>query len=78
MDFVLFLAMIVVWIWSVARGIQVSLLCAILNFLFPPISQGAFAIYEEKMRAPFFLILALAALAYFISGETIVFESAAN
>lgn len=23
------------WIWSMARGIQISLLCVVLNFIFP-------------------------------------------
>ncbi|WAJ38040.1 hypothetical protein OU800_02055 [Pseudomonas sp. GOM7] len=40
------------WVWSVARGIQVSLICVVLNFMFPPVSQGIFALYEPPMRAP--------------------------
>ncbi len=58
----LLLIMVVAWIWSVARGVHVSFLCVVLNFLFPPISQGIFSIYEEKMRPPFFLMLACFAL----------------
>lgn len=46
------------WIWSVARGIQVSLLCVVLNFLFPPVAQGIFSIYEPQIRAPLALIFA--------------------
>lgn len=40
------------WVWSVARGIQVSLLCVVLNFMFPPVSQLIFALYEQPMRTP--------------------------
>ena len=52
------------WIWSVARGIQVSLLCVVLNFLFPPVAQGIFAIYEPRIRAPLAVICAGLALMY--------------
>lgn len=40
------------WFWSIRAGIEVGLLCAALNFLFPPISQFIFCIYEQKMRIP--------------------------
>lgn len=44
------------WIWSLVRGLKVSVLCLICNFLFVPISQIIFAIYEEKLRPPLLLI----------------------
>ncbi|WP_068824841.1 hypothetical protein [Pseudomonas sp. BMS12] len=53
------------WIWSVARGIQVSLLCVVLNFIFPPLAQGFFSLYEPTIRSPFVTMLAGAALMYF-------------
>ncbi|KIQ05286.1 hypothetical protein M2262_004796 [Pseudomonas sp. BIGb0408] len=51
-----FLIALVAWIWSVSRGIQVSLLCVVLNFMFPPISQGIFALYEQSMRPPLLIM----------------------
>jgi hypothetical protein len=53
------------WIWSVARGIQVSMLCVVLNFIFPPLAQGIFSLYEPPIRAPLMTMLAGAALLYF-------------
>lgn len=62
MEVFLFLGMAAAWIWSVAKGVQVSLLCAVLNFLFPPISQLVYSIYEESMRGPLFTLLAFGGL----------------
>jgi hypothetical protein len=60
MDVIGFLLALAAWIWSVARGIQVSLICVVLNFLFPPVSQGIFALYEPPMRAPLlFMVIGL-------------------
>ena len=53
MEVIGFLILFIAWIWSVAKGIQVSLLCSALNFFFPPISQAVYAIYEDDMRGPF-------------------------
>jgi 4-amino-4-deoxy-L-arabinose transferase-like glycosyltransferase len=69
MESVLVILMVVGWIWSVARGIQVSLLCCVLNFIFPPISQMIFSIYETKMRAPTILMLGTAGALIYLSGK---------
>ena len=45
------------YLWSAARGVQVSLLCIIFNFIFPPLSQIIFAIYEPVIRAPLSVML---------------------
>jgi hypothetical protein len=72
METVLYLVVIVSWIWSVARGIQVSILCAALNFIFPPVSQIIFAVYEEKMRTPLLLMAVGGGLLFFLYGEATV------
>lgn len=59
-----FLLCVAGWIWSVARGIQVSLLCVVLNFLFPPLAQGIFSLYEPPMRVPLLVMALGAALMY--------------
>ncbi|MBQ0785761.1 MAG: hypothetical protein KBT66_16165 [Amphritea sp.] len=66
MDFFGVLIVFVAWVWSVAKGIQVSMLCCILNFMFPPVSQGIFAIYEDEMRGPF-IAIAIGCLIVYIS-----------
>lgn len=38
------------------RGIQISLLCVVLKFMFPPLSQLIFASSEPQMGPPFFVI----------------------
>jgi len=48
---------VVFWIWSIIRGLEVSVLCAILSFAFPPIAQVIYSVYEEKLRAPMFCLL---------------------
>jgi hypothetical protein len=53
------------WIWSVARGIQVSMLCVVLNFIFPPLAQGIFSLYEPPIRAPLMTMVVGTALMYF-------------
>ncbi|WP_020407976.1 hypothetical protein [Hahella ganghwensis] len=59
------------WIWSVARGIQVSVICMVLNFLAPPISQLIFAVYEEKMRRPLlYMVIGLVGLFFTGTGVT--------
>lgn len=52
------------WIWSVARGIQISLLCVVLNFIFPPLAQGIFSLYEPPIRAPLLTMVARVVLMY--------------
>jgi len=44
------------WLFSIWRGIQVGLLCALLNFFFPPLSQLIFCLYEKKIRTPTLLM----------------------
>ena len=72
MEFILFFGMLAAWIWSVARGIQVSLLCAVLNFVFPPVSQIIYAVYEEKMRAPLIFMVGFGVLLFVLYGEVVV------
>ncbi|WP_337055904.1 hypothetical protein [Pseudomonas sp. USHLN015] len=56
------------WIWSVARGIQVSMLCAVFNFIFPPISQIIFAVNEPVQRSPLLIMAAGLGLMYLGGG----------
>ncbi len=63
-----FILFLVAYVWSVARGIQVSLLCCVLNFIFPPVSQGIYAVYEEEIRAPLVLMGIALVLLYFGGG----------
>jgi len=66
---ILYLLILCSWIWSVARGIQVSLICAIANFIFPPVSQLIFSIYEDKMRAPLFF-MAVGVIGLYLTGHS--------
>lgn len=68
MSFIGFVLLIVGYIWSIARGIQVSVICVAANFLFPPISQSIFSIYEPVIRAPLALMAAGVAVLY-LSGS---------
>lgn len=45
------------WIWSIRAGISVGLLCAVLNFLFPPLAQMIFSAYEPEVRVPTVVLL---------------------
>lgn len=67
MDVLGFLLALAAWIWSVARGIQVSFICVVLNFMFPPVSQGIFALYEPSMRAPL-LFMAIGLVMMYLGG----------
>jgi hypothetical protein len=58
MTLVGFALLLVGFIWSVARGVQISMLCVVANFILPPISQAFFSIYEPVMRAPLAVMLA--------------------
>ncbi len=72
MEFLGFTILFIAWVWSVARGIHVSFLCCVLNFIFPPISQAIFAIYEDTMRGPLIgLIIGIAIL--FFTGSISVY-----
>ncbi|MDP3815658.1 hypothetical protein [Pseudomonas sp.] len=51
-----FLIALAGFIWSVSRGIQVSMLCVVLNFIFPPISQLIYSTYEPAIRPPLFVL----------------------
>ena len=44
--------LVVGWFWSLRAGIMVSLTCCILNFIFTPVAQLIFCIYEPVMRPP--------------------------
>ncbi|UTW06245.1 hypothetical protein [Pseudomonas benzenivorans] len=68
-----FLLALVGFIWSVARGIQVSVLCAVLNFILPPISQLIFAAQEPTMRSPFLVIVIGLGLMYLGGGLQLSF-----
>lgn len=68
METILFFVIFVSWIWSIIRGMDVSIFCVVLNFLFPPISQVVFAIYEERMRPPSYLMGASFGLMLLIMG----------
>ena len=75
LDSIAFIIMLAAWIWSVARGIQVSFACMACNFIFPPVSQLIFAIYEQKMRAPLFLMVAPFVLLFFMGEVSFEFGS---
>lgn len=72
MEFVLYLSIVAAWIWSVARGIQVSFLCCVLNFVFPPVSQMFFAVNESKMRLPFFIMVVSTVVLIYMSGDIVI------
>ncbi len=50
MEIVAIIIFVMAWIWSIVKGLNVSVMCAALNFFFPPISQIIFSIYEEDLR----------------------------
>lgn len=52
MDFLLMILGISAWIWSLIRGYEISLLCCVLNFFFPPLSQIIYSVLDERMRIP--------------------------
>lgn len=74
MELLITLGIVGAWIWSIARGIQVSFLCTALNFLFPPLSQLIYSIYEEKMRAPLVIMVVLSIVLVAIYGELSIGE----
>ncbi len=76
LETVAFIIMLVAWIWSITRGLQVSFVCMVCNFIFPPVSQFIFSVYEEKMRAPLFFMVA--PIAYFFFTGEVSFESSAE
>jgi hypothetical protein len=45
------------WVWSIFRGFEISFLCAILCFLFPPFAQIFFSLQQKTMRMPLFCLL---------------------
>ncbi|MCD6060312.1 MAG: hypothetical protein K0S16_623 [Moraxellaceae bacterium] len=57
MGLIAFLLALVGWIWSIRAGISVGLLCAVLNFLFPPLAQMIFSAYEPEVRVPTVVLL---------------------
>ena len=58
MELILIILGVGAWIWSITTGLQkVSVLCAVLNFVFPPLSQLVFSINNKELRAPFFLMV---------------------
>lgn len=46
------------WLWTVWRGFGIGILCGVLNFFFPPLSQLIFSLYEKRMRLPTLLMFA--------------------
>jgi hypothetical protein len=45
------------WLWSIWRGFGVGIICGLLNFFFPPLSQLIFSLYEKRLRAPTLLMV---------------------
>jgi len=52
MAFFGFLSFIFGWLWSAARGIQVSTTCTLLSFLFPPLAQLYYSFRHPIVRLP--------------------------
>ena len=75
METIALFIMFAAWVWSVARGIQVSFACMACNFIFPPVSQLIFSFYEQKMRAPLFLMAAPLVLLFFMGEVSFEFGS---
>lgn len=50
MELVAIFIFIFTWIWSIVKGLKISVVCAVLNFFFPPLSQIIFSVYEEELR----------------------------
>lgn len=67
MEALLILIFILVWIWSIVKGLSISVACAALNFFFPPISQIIFSIYEEELRLVTFVLIGCMGLMYWVS-----------
>ena len=67
MLFVLLLVFFVAWIWSIFLGYKVSLICAALNFFFPPISQVVFSIYEKSLHGVTIVLVISSILMYVFS-----------
>ncbi|UTW46101.1 hypothetical protein KFE80_04180 [bacterium SCSIO 12696] len=59
------------WLWSVIGGVQVSILCAILNFVFPPLSQIIYSVYEQPMRMPLIVMIAGIVVLYFAGADSL-------
>ncbi len=65
MDFIVFVVAFLAWMSSILIGFQhVSVLCAILNFAFPPLSQLVFAIGNPVLRPSFFCMCIFGAIFY--------------
>jgi len=64
MEGIAILVFIVTWIWSIVVGLQVSVLCAVLSFFFPPIAQVIFSIYEESLRGPMIILVICSIIMY--------------
>jgi hypothetical protein len=72
MEIVLIFTTIGCWIWTIARGIEISIWCVILNALFPPVSQIVFSLYESRMRLPLISMLLSGGAMFYLYGETTV------
>jgi hypothetical protein len=58
MELILIILGVGAWVWSITTGLQkVSVLCAVLNFVFPPLSQIVFSINNKELRSPLFLMV---------------------
>lgn len=66
METLLLCVIFIGWVWSIISGFKVSILCAICNFLFPPLSQVIFAIYEDAMHTPLLLMIVGAGGLFFV------------
>ncbi len=66
MEIVAIIIFVMAWIWSIVKGLNVSVACAALNFFFPPISQIIFCIYEEELRAVTGALIVSLALMYWV------------
>jgi hypothetical protein len=72
MEFILLAVFILgAWVWSIVRGYEISLVCAVLNFLFPPFSQMFFALQQKTMRTPLFCMLIGGGILHYISRDIV-------
>lgn len=66
MAIVISVVFLIAWLVSVVKALNTSILTAVLCFLFPPLAQVIFSIYEEELRKVTLVLVACSILAYVV------------
>jgi len=74
METILSILLIISWVWSVVRSVEVSVPCLLLNITFPPLSQLIFSLYEPRIRAPFFLMMICVFILFMLADFELIFQ----